>query len=97
MTTAIDEGRTRRTAQERNVAILCIAGVIACSLVDVWFPIEVPAEVAEASVLAWVAAHGGLLGMVLFQITTALALGFLVSGASFLAFFVRHRERFNPA
>jgi lathosterol oxidase len=96
MGTAIDEGRARRAAQERSVAAVCVAGVIGCALVDAWFPIEVAPDVAEASLLAWVAAHGGLLGLVLFQITTALTLGFLVSGASFLVFFVRGRDRFNP-
>jgi Delta7-sterol 5-desaturase len=83
-------------ARARRIAVICGLGLVACAALTPWLSLEIPAEVASASVLGWVAAHGGLLGLVVFQIVVALALGAVLSGGSFLFFFVRHRERFNP-
>jgi lathosterol oxidase len=80
----------------RRVAVVCAAGLVACAALGPWLPLEIPADVVDASVLAWVAAKGGLLGIVLFQIATALALGFTGSGISYFVFFVRGRKRFHP-
>lgn len=82
--------------QARRVALACGLAAVACAAASGSIPIVVPPEVAATSVLGWVAAHGGLLGLVGFQIVTALGLGLVLSGASFWWFFVRRRERFNP-
>lgn len=96
MTSTSELGTGRRAAQGRRVALVCGAGLVACAAVGPWLPIALPAEVVDASVLAAVADRGGLLGVVVFQIVTALALGFAGSGLSYLVFFVRGRARFNP-
>jgi lathosterol oxidase len=86
----------RPPSPSRRVAIVCGAGMLACAAVGPWLPLDIAPDVADASVLAQVARHGGLLGIVVFQIATALALGFAGSGLSYLLFFVRRRARFNP-
>ncbi|MBC8067354.1 MAG: sterol desaturase family protein [Deltaproteobacteria bacterium] len=76
--------------------MVCGVGVLATAALGAWLPLSISDEVASASVLGWVAARGGLLGLVVFQIVTALGLGALLSGLSFAIFFVRGRERWNP-
>ena len=83
--------------QAKRVATVCAVGLLAAALASHYLPIEVSPEAADASVLAWVTAHFGILGLVLFQIVVSLSLGALLSGASWWYFFVHRRERFNPA
>lgn len=71
-------------------------GVAATPWLAIDVPHDSPPDWASASILGWIAAHGGLVGLIVFQIVTALGLGFLGSAASYSWFFVRGRARFNP-
>ena len=84
-------------AQARRIALVCLSATLLAAAATVWLPIAIPDDVASASLLGWVAAKGGLLGVIVFQIVSALGLGALLSGASFAWFFVRRRARYNPA
>src|SRR5688500_8990587 len=95
MTPRANEARRVRARSGRapRIAVICGLAVLACAFV----PVPALAPAAAATVFGRVVTHGGLLGLVLFQIVTALALGFALSGISFLIFFVRGRQRWNPA
>lgn len=87
--------KDNRTAALR-VGIVCGVGLLAAIAATPWLQIPIADDVADASILGWIAARGGLLGMIAFQIVTALALGFAGSAASYAWLFVNRRERFNP-
>jgi hypothetical protein len=82
-------------ATGRRIGISCLVALLAVAVTSGFLEIDVSPDAAEASVLAWVVAHTGLLGLVAFEMIFALLAYCVLSGASFFYFFVRRRQCFT--
>lgn len=85
-----------QSARARRLALLCAGGLLVAAVVSPLLPLAVPSDAASTSVLGWAAAQGGILGLIVFQITVALSLGAVLSGTSYWYFFVYRKQRYNP-